>query len=77
MPNAEAARATERPPPVASASRPPIGASTTGSRVGLPRKLCDASISETSRSTRGRKARRSIAWRLRITVVSVAVPPIR
>ena len=31
----------------------------------------------TSRSTRGRNAIESSAWRLRLTVVSVSAPPIR
>jgi hypothetical protein len=58
-------------------SRPPIGASITGSRVRTPRKLALLSIRLTSRNTRGRKATASRAWRLRRTVVSVSAPPMR
>ena len=52
-------------------------ASTTGSRVFLPNRVAVVSIFETSRSTRGRKARESSAMRLRLSVVSVSAPPVK
>jgi len=58
-------------------SRPPIGASITGSRTGWPRNVALLSILLTSRSTRGRNAISSSARRLRSTVVSVSAPPMR
>jgi hypothetical protein len=56
---------------------PPTGASITGSRTGRPRNVAVESTALTSRSTRGRNAIESSARRLRRTVVSVSVPPIR
>jgi hypothetical protein len=55
----------------------PTGASITGMRTRRPSRLDVQSIFDTSRSTRGRKAIESSAWRLRLSVVSVSAPPIR
>src|SRR3989454_253281 len=63
--------------PWARVSIEPIGASMTGMRTGLPKKVEVVSILETSRRTRGRNAIESSARRLRRTVVSVSAPPIR
>jgi hypothetical protein len=76
-PKAPEALPAVAPPPGAKLSTDPTGASITGMRTGLPRKADDVSTLETSRSTRGRQASESIAARLRFTVVSVSVPPIR
>ena len=74
-PNRDAARATWTSPSCPIDSSPPTGASTTGSLIGRSKKRPEASSFETSRSTRGRNAMRSMASRLRLTVVSVSVPP--
>jgi hypothetical protein len=76
-PNASTASATVPPPPGSKDSSEPTGAIITGMRSRLPRKLVLQSTVETSRSTRGRKAIWSSAWRLRRIVVSVSVAPTR
>jgi hypothetical protein len=70
-------RAADAAPPSTIDSRPPIGASITGNRTFVPRKVEVLSILLTSRSTRGRNASESSAMRLRRTVVSVSAPPTR
>ncbi len=74
---APAPLATVMPPPASNDSRDPTGASMTGRRIFLPRISEDGSIFETSRRTRGLKAIVSSASRLRRSVVSVSVPPIK
>ena len=76
-PNSAEACAAVAPPPGVKLSIEPIGANITGMRTGLPRNVLVASTLATLRSTRGRKARESIASRLRRSVVSVSVPPTR
>ena len=76
-PNSAAARAAGAPPSGSKFSSPPTGASMIGRVIGRPRKRPVRSMVETSRSTRGRKARLSMAARLRIIVVSVSVAPTR
>src|SRR5438128_3904210 len=76
-PNSSDAFAAVAPPPSAKVSIEPIGASNTGMRTGLPKKVEVVSILETSRRTRGRNAIESSARRLRRTVVSGSAPPIR
>ena len=68
---------TVMPPPGSKDSSEPTGASITGRRSFLPKISDEGSILDTSRSTRGRKAIESSAMRLRRSVVSVSVPPIR
>ncbi len=75
-PKAPEALPAVAPPPAVKLSTEPTGASITGMRTGLPRKLHDTSTLDTSRSTRGLKAMESIAARLRLSVVSVSAPPI-
>src|SRR5688572_328531 len=77
MPNCAAARAAAAAPPSTRASRPPMGASRTGRRAARPSTRAVLSMRLTSRSTRGRKASASSAWRLRRAVVSVSDPPTR
>ena len=74
---APAPLATVMPPPGSKDSSEPTGASMTGRRIFLPRISDEGSIVETLRSTRGLKAIESSAMRLRRSVVSVSVPPIR
>jgi hypothetical protein len=76
-PNSAEAWAAVAPPPGVKLSIEPIGAIITGSRMGRPRKVPVASTLDTSRSTRGRNPRESMASRLRRRVVSVSVPPTR
>jgi hypothetical protein len=76
-PKAAEALAAVAPPPSAKVSMEPMGASITGRRTGRPSSLEVVSIVETFRSTRGRKAIESSAWRLRRSVVSVSAPPIK
>ncbi|MFP6733656.1 MAG: hypothetical protein VB959_07440 [Rhodospirillales bacterium] len=70
-------RTTPAAPAAASpqACNPSMGASITGIAILWPRKSMQVSTLETSRSTRGRKARLSRAWRLRRRRVSVSAPP--
>ena len=74
---APAPLATVMPPPGSKDSSEPTGASMTGRRILLPRISDDGSMVETLRNTRGLKAIESSAMRLRRSVVSVSVPPIR
>jgi hypothetical protein len=53
---AAAARAAGAPPSGSKLSRPPTGASITGSASLRPKKSTEVSIFETSRRMRGRKA---------------------
>jgi len=76
-PKSAEACAAVAPPPGVNDSTEPIGANITGMRTGRPRNVDVASTFETSRSTRGRKAIESRASRLRRSVVSVSVAPIR
>ena len=76
-PNSAEACAAVAAPPGVNDSTEPMGANITGMRTGRPRKVDEASSRETLRSTRGRKAIESRASRLRRSVVSVSVPPIR
>ena len=76
-PNSAVALATVAPPPSVKLSIEPTGASITGMRMGRPKRLAVESTFDTSRSTRGRRAMESMAWRLRRSVVSVSAPPIR
>ena len=76
-PPAPAPLATVMPPPGSKDSSEPTGASNTGMRSFLPKISDDGSILLTSRSTRGLKAMESSSMRLRRSVVSVSVPPIR
>jgi hypothetical protein len=76
-PKAAEALAAVAPPPGVKDSMEPMGASMTGMRTFRPKKVAPVSMRETSRSTRGRKARLSIPSRLRRSVVSVSVPPTR
>ena len=64
-------------PPGSKDSSEPTGASMTGRRSFMPRKLAVQSTLETSRSTRGRSAIASSAARLRRSVVSLSVAPTR
>jgi len=72
-----AALATVAPAPGSKLSSDPTGASTTGMRSVLPSSVRAGSSLATSTSTRGLRAMRSRASRLRFTVVSVSVPPTR
>jgi hypothetical protein len=74
---APAPLATVMPPPGSKDSSEPTGASITGRRSLRPKISDDGSIFETLRSTRGLKAIESSAIRLRRSVVSVSVPPMR
>ena len=76
-PNSAEAWAAVAPPPGVKDSMEPMGANITGMRMVRPRKVDVESTLETSRSTRGRKAMASRARRLRRSVVSVSVPPVR
>ncbi len=76
-PKRAAAFAAVAAPPGVNDSIEPIGASITGSRTGWPNHFPVASISATSRRTRGRNAIESRACRLRRSVVSLSVPPTR
>ena len=77
QPSVEVLSAAVAPPPAAKVSMEPMGASMTGMRSARPRNVVVASIAETSRRTRGRNASESRPSRLRRSVVSVSVPPIR
>ena len=77
VPNSAAASAEAQPPSGAKTWSEPMGASITGMRMGWSRKVVEGSVSETSTRTRGRKARRSKARRLRRMVVSDSDPPTR
>ncbi len=75
--NSADAFAAVAPPPGSKLSTEPTGAIMTGMRIGRPNSVVEVSIFETSRSTRGRNASESSAWRLRRSVVSVSVQPAR
>ena len=77
MPNSAAACVAAAPPPGSKTCSDPTGASRTGMRSLCPRNSVDVSMLDTSRSTRGRKASRSNASRLRRSVVSDSDPPTR
>jgi len=74
-PKAAEALAAVAPPPGVKVSMEPTGAIITGMRRRFPKKVAPVSMRETSRSTRGRKARLSMPRRLRRSVVSVSAPP--
>jgi len=75
--NSADALAAVAPPPGSNVSTEPTGAIMTGMRTFRPNKVDVLSIFATLRSTRGRKAIESRACRLRLSVVSVSVPPAR
>ncbi len=76
-PNAEAAAPAVAAPPASNDSSDPTGASMTGSRNAMPKRVVAQSTCDTSRHTRGRKAMASSAARFRRIEVSVSVAPIR
>ncbi len=74
-PKAAAARTASTAPSGVMVCSEPIGAMTRGMRRRWPSNVVPVSISETSRSTRGRNARHSSPSRLRLQVTSVPAAP--
>ena len=76
IPNSAAAFATAIPPSGVSVCSDPIGASRQGIRSWWPKNVVPGFISRTSRRIRGRRARASRQFRLRLSVVSVSAAPV-
>ena len=75
QPNSVAARIAATPPLGSKLSSEPIGARQTGNLNFFPKITLVASILRMSLKTRGRNAMASNAILLRLSVVSVSVPP--